>query len=99
MTTVTTSTFKCSIPHLIKKGRAGFVMANSVSDARGSEQEIRQNMIEGDAVDVMVEVSSNFFYTITLPCVLWLLDKNKSTIQQRQSVVYRRSSYLPLSHQ
>lgn len=74
-------------------------MANSVSDARGSEQEIRQNMIEGDAVDVMVEVSSNFFYTITLPCVLWLLDKNKSTIQQRQSVVYRRSSYLPLSHQ
>lgn len=62
---------------LNQKGRAGFVMANSASDARGSEQEIRQKMIEDDAVDVMVAVSSNFFYTVTLPCALWFLDKNK----------------------
>ncbi|MEZ9821187.1 N-6 DNA methylase [Shewanella sp. 10N.286.45.A1] len=59
------------------KGRAGFVMANSASDARGSEQEIRQKLIEDDGVDVMVAVSSNFFYTVTLPCALWFLDKNK----------------------
>ncbi|MEZ9723541.1 class I SAM-dependent DNA methyltransferase [Vibrio splendidus] len=59
------------------KGRAGFVMANSTSDARGSEQEIRQQLIEDDGVDVMVAVSSNFFYTVTLPCALWFLDKNK----------------------
>ncbi|MBU2882326.1 type I restriction-modification system subunit M [Psychrosphaera sp. B3R10] len=62
---------------LSAKGRAGFVMANSASDARGSEQEIRQKLIEDDAVDVMVAVSSNFFYTVTLPCALWFLDKNK----------------------
>jgi type I restriction enzyme M protein len=62
---------------LNKTGRAGFVMANSASDARGSEQEIRQKLIEDDGVDVMVAVSSNFFYTVTLPCVLWFLDKNK----------------------
>lgn len=62
---------------LNQKGRAGFVMANSASDARGSEQEIRKKMIEDDAVDVMVAVSSNFFYTVTLPCALWFLDKNK----------------------
>ena len=62
---------------LNEKGRAGFVMANSASDARGSEQEIRQKLIEDDAVDVMVAVSSNFFYTVTLPCALWFLDKNK----------------------
>ncbi|MFA0712254.1 N-6 DNA methylase [Vibrio splendidus] len=61
------------------KGRAGFVMANSASDARGSEQEIRQQLIEDDGVDVMVAVSSNFFYTVTLPCALWFLDKNKPT--------------------
>lgn len=59
------------------KGRAGFVMANSASDARGSEQDIRQKLIEDDGVDVMVAVSSNFFYTVTLPCALWFLDKNK----------------------
>lgn len=62
---------------LSAKGRAGFVMANSASDARGSEQEIRQKLIEDDAVDVMVAVSSNFFYTVTLPCALWFLDKKK----------------------
>ncbi|MBA6417043.1 SAM-dependent DNA methyltransferase [Colwellia sp. 6M3] len=62
---------------LNKTGRAGFVMANSASDARGSEQDIRQKLIEDDGVDVMVAVSSNFFYTVTLPCALWFLDKNK----------------------
>lgn len=62
---------------LNQKGRAGFVMANSASDARGSEQEIRQKLIEDDGVDIMVAVSSNFFYTVTLPCALWFLDKNK----------------------
>ena len=62
---------------LNKKGRAGFVMANSASDARGSEQDIRRQLIEDDGVDVMVAVSSNFFYTVTLPCALWFLDKNK----------------------
>jgi len=59
------------------KGRAGFVMANSASDARGSEQEIRKQLIESGAVDVMVAVSSNFFYTVTLPCSLWFFDKGK----------------------
>ncbi|MCW7555918.1 type I restriction-modification system subunit M [Endozoicomonas gorgoniicola] len=62
---------------LNKTGRAGFVMANSASDARGSELEIRQKLIETGAVDVMVAVSSNFFYTVTLPCTLWFFDKNK----------------------
>lgn len=62
---------------LNKTGRAGFVMANSASDARGSEMDIRQQLIEDDGVDVMVAVSTNFFYTVTLPCALWFLDKNK----------------------
>ena len=62
---------------LNEKGRAGFVMANSASDARGSEMEIRQKLIQTGAVDVMVAVSSNFFYTVTLPCTLWFFDKNK----------------------
>jgi type I restriction enzyme M protein len=59
-------------------GRAGFVMANSAADARGSELEIRRQLIEAGAVDVMVAVGSNFFYTVTLPCTLWFLDKKAS---------------------
>ncbi|WP_294261326.1 N-6 DNA methylase [Propionivibrio sp.] len=60
------------------KGRAGFVMANSASDARSSEQELRQKLIEARAVDVMVAVGPNMFYTVTLPCTLWFFDKGKA---------------------
>ncbi len=63
---------------LNQNGRAGFVMANSASDARGSELEIRRQLIEKGAVDVMIAIGSNFFYTVTLPCTLWFLDKGKS---------------------
>ena len=69
-------------------GRAGFVMANSASDARGSEQTIRQLLIQAGAVDVMVAVGSNFFYTVTLPCTLWFLDKGKRGTPREQTVLF-----------
>ncbi|MEY2563253.1 MAG: type restriction enzyme protein [Verrucomicrobiota bacterium] len=62
---------------LNKDGRAGFVMANSASDARGSEQEIRRQLIEARSVDVMAAVGPNMFYTVVLPCTLWFLDRGK----------------------
>ncbi len=62
------------------KGRAGFVMANSASDARSSEQELRQKLIEAKAVDVIVAVGPNMFYTVTLPCTLWFFDKGKAKL-------------------
>jgi type I restriction enzyme M protein len=54
-------------------GRAGFVMANSASDARGSELAIRQKMIQEGLVEAMVSVGNNMFYTVTLPVTLWFL--------------------------
>lgn len=65
---------------LNEQGRAGFVMANSASDARSSEQEIRRQLIQTRSVDVMVAVGPNFFYTVTLPCTLWFLDKAKASL-------------------
>lgn len=65
---------------LNEKGRAGFVMANSASDARSSEMELRKQLIESRAVDVMVAVGPNMFYTVTLPCTLWFLDRGKSKL-------------------
>jgi type I restriction enzyme M protein len=62
---------------LNERGRAGFVMANSAGDASHSEREIRRQVIESGAVDVMVAVGTNFFYTVTLPVTLWFLDKDK----------------------
>ncbi|WP_415901082.1 N-6 DNA methylase [Neptuniibacter sp. QD48_11] len=73
---------------LNEKGRAGFVMANSASDARASEQEIRQKLIESKAVDVMIAVSSNFFYTVTLPCSLWFFDKAKKGTDREDKVLF-----------
>ncbi len=52
-------------------------MANSASDARHSEAEIRRRLIEDGLVDVMVAVGPNFFYTVTLPVTLWFLDRGK----------------------
>jgi type I restriction enzyme M protein len=63
---------------LNETGRAGFVMANSAGDARGSEQAIRQKMIEEGSVDVILATSSNLFMTVTLPCTLWFLDRGKA---------------------
>src|SRR5437762_3650068 len=70
------------------KGRAGFVMANSASDARASEQELRRQLIESRAVDVMVAVGPNFFYTVTLPCTLWFLDKGKAKTPRADTVLF-----------
>jgi type I restriction enzyme M protein len=70
------------------KGRAGFVMANSACDARSSEQEIRQKLIESRAVDVMVAVGPNMFYTVTLPCTLWFLDKGKARTPRADTVLF-----------
>ncbi len=63
--------------YLNEKGRAGFVMASSATDAGHSEKLIRQKLIETGAVDCIVSVSNNFFYTRSLPCHLWFYDRGK----------------------
>jgi len=73
---------------LNENGRAGFVMANSASDARGSELEIRKKLIERGIVDVMIATSSNMFYTVTLPCTLWFFDKAKVNPARNNTVLF-----------
>ncbi len=73
---------------LNESGRAGFVMANSAADARGSELEIRKKMLQDRAVNVMISVGPNFFYTVTLPCALWFLDRGKKKIGRKDKVLF-----------
>ena len=73
---------------LNETGRAGFVMANSSSDARHSEGEIRRRLIEDRHVDVMVAVGPNFFYTVTLPVTLWFLDRGKRETDRGDKVLF-----------
>lgn len=69
-------------------GRAGFVMANSAGDARGTELEVRKKLIQTGGVDVIVSVGSNFFYTVTLPCTLWFFDKAKAKTWRKDDVLF-----------
>ena len=73
---------------LNEKGRAGFVMANSASDARQSEFDVRKKLVDENAVDVMIAVSSNFFYTVILPCTLWFLDKGKKKTKRKDKILF-----------
>lgn len=73
---------------LNKQGRAGFVMANSASDARSSEGEIRRRLIQDGCIDVVVSVGPNFFYTVTLPVTLWFLDKGKRESSRAEEVLF-----------
>jgi type I restriction enzyme M protein len=70
------------------KGRAGFVMANAAVDAGGSELKIRKKLIASDAVDVIVAVSSNFFYSVALPVTMWFLDRGKHGTDREESVLF-----------
>jgi type I restriction enzyme M protein len=79
---------------LNENGRAGFVMANSASDAGQSEMEIRKKPIQSGHVDVIVAVSSNFFYTVTLPVTLWFFDNRKSPhTQDKVLFIDARNTY------
>ncbi len=63
--------------YLNEAGRSGFVMASSASDAGGEDKAVRQKLVESGHVDVMIAIGTNFFYTRTLPCMLWFFDKGK----------------------
>ena len=62
--------------YLNEHGRAGFVMAASATDSR-SDRPIREDLIKTGHLDAMVSVGTNFFYTKSLPCTLWFIDRGK----------------------
>ncbi|MDE0299191.1 MAG: N-6 DNA methylase [Candidatus Poribacteria bacterium] len=73
--------------YLNEKGRAGFVMSSQASSAGGEEAKVRKKLIEADHVDVMMAIRSNFFYTRTVPCELWFLDKAKPSARRGKTLM------------
>lgn len=63
--------------YLNEKGRAGFVMSSQASSAGRDEARVRQKLVETGDVDIMIAIRSNFFYTRTVPCELWFLNRAK----------------------
>lgn len=84
--------------YLNENGRAGFVMASSASDAGHGEKEIREELIATGAIDVMISIGTNFFYTRSLPCTLWFFDRGKPKAWRDQTLMIdARSVYRVIS--
>ena len=69
--------------YLNENGRAGIVMSSQASSAGRDEAVVRQKLIETGAVDVMIDIRGNFFYTRTVPCQLWFFDRAKERDAER----------------
>lgn len=64
--------------HLAPNGTAGVVLANgSMSSNQSGEGDIRKAMLEADAVDCMVALPGQLFYSTQIPACLWFLSRNK----------------------
>jgi type I restriction enzyme M protein len=62
-------------------------MASSASDAGHSEKDIREKLVKTGAVDVIMAIGNNFFYTRSLPCTLWFFDRAKEQDEQKKDKV------------
>ena len=69
--------------YLNETGRAGVVMSSQASSAGRDEAKVRQKLVETGAVDVMIDIRGNFFYTRTVPCQLWFFDRAKERDPKR----------------
>jgi len=63
-------------------------MANSAADARGTELEVRKKLLATGAVDAIVSMTANLFYTVTLPATLWFLDRGKAAGDRKDKVLF-----------
>ena len=73
--------------YLNETGRAGVVMSSQASSAGRDEATVRQKLVETGAVDVMIDIRGNFFYTRTVPCQLWFFDRAKEKDEARRDHV------------
>lgn len=83
------------LQHMISKlsvnGKAAIVLANGSLSAGGQEAEIRKNLIENDLVDCIIAMPSNLFYTVTISCCVWVLNRNK---KQKGNTLFINASNL-----
>ena len=73
--------------YLNESGRAGVVMSSQASSAGRDEAKVRRKLVETGAVDVIIDIRSNFFYTRTVPCQVWFFDRAKERDPERADCV------------
>ena len=69
------------LQHMISKlsqnGKMACILANGSLSAGGQEGEIRKKLLENDLVDCIISMPTNLFYTVTVPCSIWIINRNK----------------------
>ena len=65
------------ISKLSQNGKMACILANGSLSASGQEGEIRKKIIENDLVDCIIAMPTNLFYTVTVPCSIWIINRNK----------------------
>ena len=69
------------LQHMISKlsqnGKMACILANGSLAANYEEGKIRQNLIKDDLVDCIISMPTNLFYTVTVPCSIWIINRNK----------------------
>jgi len=78
---------------LTSTGKAALVMANSASDARNSEADIRRNLVKSGVIDCMLTLPKNMFYTVTLPATLWFFDKSRAGTEHKVLFIDARNIF------
>ena len=81
--------------HLGADGAGGVVLANgSMSSTTNGEGGIRRAMVEADAVDAMVALPGQLFYSTQIPACLWFLARNKDGRRRKPAWRDRRGEIL-----
>ncbi len=69
------------LQHMISKlsqnGKMACILANGSVSATGQEKEIRKKIVDNDLVECIISMPSNLFYTVTVPCTIWIINRNK----------------------
>ena len=84
------------LQHMISKlsqnGKMACILANGSLSAGGQEGEIRKRIIEdNDLVDCIIAMQTNLFYTVTVPCSIWIINRNK---KQKQKTLFINANNL-----
>ena len=66
-------------------GKAAIILASGSLSTGGQEEEIRKNLIKADLVDCILAMPANLFYTVTVPCSIWILNRNK---KQKNKILF-----------
>ena len=69
------------LQHMISKlsqnGKMACILSNGSLAAGGQEGDIRRKLIENDLIDCVIVMPNNLFYTVTVPCSIWIINRNK----------------------